>query len=34
MRGHSLPFSEPCPACNETVTERDTICPSCGLRLL
>ncbi|CAM4094221.1 zinc ribbon domain-containing protein [Paenibacillus alkaliterrae] len=28
------PFSEPCPACGETVTERDSFCPSCGLRLL
>jgi hypothetical protein len=30
----AVPFSEPCPACNKTVTERDTECPSCGLRLL
>ncbi|HTG67974.1 MAG TPA: zinc ribbon domain-containing protein [Candidatus Udaeobacter sp.] len=30
----AAPFSEPCPACNETVTERDSVCPSCGLRLL
>ncbi|MBD2872895.1 hypothetical protein [Paenibacillus arenilitoris] len=28
------PFSEPCPACGETVTERHPECPSCGLRLL
>ncbi|WP_138754897.1 hypothetical protein [Paenibacillus sinopodophylli] len=28
------PFSEPCPACSETITERDLTCPSCGLRLL
>ncbi|OBZ11168.1 zinc ribbon domain-containing protein [Bacillus sp. FJAT-26390] len=27
-------FSEPCPACSETVTERDSTCPSCGLQLL
>jgi hypothetical protein len=27
------PFSEPCPACSETVTERDSSCPSCGLQL-
>ena len=30
----TAPFSEPCPACGETVTERDSICPSCGLQLL
>jgi hypothetical protein len=30
----SAAFSEPCPACSETVTERDSICPSCGLQLL
>ena len=30
----SAPFSEPCPACGETVTERDAACPSCDLRLL
>ncbi|MGO4547682.1 hypothetical protein AB4Z29_23105 [Paenibacillus sp. 2TAB23] len=28
------PFSEPCPACSETVTEQDATCPSCGLQLL
>ncbi|MBW7476007.1 hypothetical protein K0T92_14770 [Paenibacillus oenotherae] len=28
------PFSEPCPACQETVTHENTECPSCGLRLL
>lgn len=28
------PFSEPCPACDEIVTERDSVCPSCGLQLL
>ncbi|EXX88903.1 hypothetical protein BG53_01040 [Paenibacillus darwinianus] len=27
-------FSEPCPACGETVTHEDASCPSCGLRLL
>ncbi|HUC93789.1 MAG TPA: hypothetical protein VMS09_17535 [Paenibacillus sp.] len=27
-------FSEPCPACGETVTHEDANCPSCGLRLL
>jgi hypothetical protein len=27
-------FSEPCPACSEKVTERDPVCPSCGLQLL
>ncbi|EFM10361.1 hypothetical protein PaecuDRAFT_2797 [Paenibacillus curdlanolyticus YK9] len=27
-------FSEPCPACGETVTEQHRDCPSCGLRLL
>ncbi|MFX3633256.1 MAG: hypothetical protein ACE3L7_15330 [Candidatus Pristimantibacillus sp.] len=27
-------FSEPCPACEQTVTELDSECPSCGLRLL
>ncbi|MGM0882230.1 MAG: hypothetical protein ACQEXQ_14470 [Bacillota bacterium] len=30
----AAPFSEPCPACSETITERDIECPSCGLRLL
>lgn len=29
-----LAFSEPCPACEQTVTEQDAECPSCGLRLL
>lgn len=29
----SAPFTEPCPACGETVTERDAYCPSCDLRL-
>lgn len=28
-----IPFSEPCPACGETVTEQHTVCPSCELRL-
>ncbi|QYR21322.1 hypothetical protein KZ483_27225 [Paenibacillus sp. sptzw28] len=28
------PFSEPCPACGETVTHEHAECPSCGLRLL
>lgn len=28
------PFSEPCPACQETVTHEHAECPSCGLRLL
>ncbi|CAH1217800.1 hypothetical protein PAECIP111893_04310 [Paenibacillus plantiphilus] len=28
------PFSEPCPACLETVTHEHAECPSCGLRLL
>ncbi|WP_042168184.1 hypothetical protein [Paenibacillus gorillae] len=28
------PFTEQCPACGETVTEQNTDCPSCGLRLL
>lgn len=32
--GAAAAFSEPCPACSETVTERDSICPSCGLQLL
>lgn len=27
-------FSEPCPACGETVTQRDADCPGCGLRLV
>ncbi|MGO4370338.1 hypothetical protein [Paenibacillus sp. 2TAB19] len=27
-------FSEPCPACGETVTQNDVHCPSCDLRLL
>lgn len=31
--GNLAPFSEPCPACSETVTERDSSCPSCGLQL-
>jgi hypothetical protein len=26
-------FSEPCPACGETVTHEHDECPSCGLRL-
>ncbi|MDQ0114667.1 hypothetical protein [Paenibacillus harenae] len=30
----AAPFSEPCPACGETVTENDAHCPSCDLRLL
>jgi len=28
------PFSELCPACGEPVTHENTVCPSCGLRLL
>ncbi|MFC5651375.1 hypothetical protein ACFPYJ_20120 [Paenibacillus solisilvae] len=28
------PFSEPCPACQETITQEHEECPSCGLRLL
>jgi hypothetical protein len=28
------PFREPCPACGQSVTERDAVCPSCELRLL
>jgi hypothetical protein len=28
------PYSEPCPACQETVTQEHDECPSCGLRLL
>lgn len=31
---HKEPFSEPCPACGETVTHRDADCPACGLRLV
>ncbi|MFF2483150.1 hypothetical protein [Paenibacillus sp. NPDC058071] len=31
---HAEPFTEPCPACEETVTERHIHCPACGLRLL
>ncbi|MCU6713166.1 hypothetical protein M6D81_31155 [Paenibacillus sp. J5C_2022] len=33
-RPSTLPFREPCPACNTEVTERDAECPSCQLRLL
>lgn len=32
--GSLAPFSEPCPACGQAVTEQDIICPSCELRLL
>jgi len=28
------PFSETCPACDEIVTEQNSVCPSCGLQLL
>jgi len=28
------PFTEPCPACGEQVSEKNQTCPSCGLRLL
>jgi len=30
----SASYREPCPGCGEEVTERDTTCPSCELRLL
>ncbi|MHA6482318.1 zinc ribbon domain-containing protein [Paenibacillus sp. strain BS8-2] len=33
-KSSSASFSEPCPACGDTVTERDVVCPSCELRLL
>lgn len=33
-RTASAPYTEPCPACGATVTERDSSCPSCDLRLL
>jgi rubrerythrin len=31
---HKDAFSEPCPACGETVTHQDADCPACGLRLV
>jgi hypothetical protein len=31
---HTQPFEDTCPACSEPVTQNDTFCPSCGLRLM
>ncbi|QHW31587.1 hypothetical protein GZH47_12545 [Paenibacillus rhizovicinus] len=34
LAAHKESFSEPCPACGETVTHQDADCPGCGLRLV